>query len=194
MFAQLPSITAGGVPPGGPAGGWPGAGLGVLTCEITPGLVDEVVELAGCREKRRRLLPACAVVYFVLGLCLFSGTDSVSPPGYRSVMRWLTNGLRHLHGMRLPTSPALTRARQRLGSKPLELLFDRCRGPLASAVTPGASAFGLRLVAWDGTDLDVAATAANQAAFGLAAQAGNPQLRLMALIECGTHAPHRRGL
>jgi hypothetical protein len=150
--------------------------------------VDEVVELAGCREKRRRLLPARVVVYFVLALCLFSGADSVSPPGYRSVMRWLTNGLRHLHGTRLPTSPALTRARQRLGSKPLELLFDRCRGPLASAATPGASAFGLRLVAWDGTDLDVAATPANRAAFGLAAQAGNPKLRLMALIECGTHA------
>lgn len=191
MPAQLPSIAAGGVPSAGlPVDRWPGAGagLGVLTCEITPGLVDEVIELAGCREKRRRLLPARTVVYFVLGLCLFSGADSVSPPGYRSVMRWLTNGLRPLHETRLPTSPALTRARQRLGSKPLELLFDRCRGPLASAATPGASAFGLRLVAWDGTDLDVAATAPNLAAFGLAAQAGNPQLRLMALIECGTHA------
>jgi len=37
------------------------AGLGVLSCEISPGLVDEVIELAGCREKRRRLLPAQAV-------------------------------------------------------------------------------------------------------------------------------------
>jgi hypothetical protein len=95
------------------------AGLGVLSCEIRPGLVDEVIELAGCREKRRRLLPAQAVVYFVLGLCLFSGADSAAPPGYRSVMRWLTNGVRHLHGLVLPTSPALTRARQRLGAKPL---------------------------------------------------------------------------
>jgi hypothetical protein len=39
-------------------------GLGVLTGEIPPGLVDEVIEQAGCREKRRRLLPARAVVYF----------------------------------------------------------------------------------------------------------------------------------
>jgi hypothetical protein len=58
-------------------------GLGVLTGEISPGLVDEVIELAGCREKRRRLLPARTVVYFVLGLCLFSGADSMGPPGYR---------------------------------------------------------------------------------------------------------------
>ncbi len=53
-------------------------GLGVLTGEISPGLVDEVIERAGCREKRRRLLPARTVVYFVLGLCLFSGADSVA--------------------------------------------------------------------------------------------------------------------
>jgi hypothetical protein len=52
-------------------------GLGVLTSEVSPDLVDEVIELAGCREKRRRLLPARTVVYFVLGLCLFSGADSM---------------------------------------------------------------------------------------------------------------------
>ena len=84
-------------------------GLGVLTGEISPGMVDEVIELAGCREKRRRLLPARTVVYFVLGLCLFSGADSHAPPGYRSVMWWLTNGVRHLHGLPPPwPSPTAT--------------------------------------------------------------------------------------
>jgi Insertion element 4 transposase N-terminal/Transposase DDE domain len=163
------------------------AGLGILSEEITPELVDEVIDLSGCREKRQRLLPARAVVYFVLGLCLFSGADSHAPPGYRSVMRWLTNGVRHLHGPVLPSSPALTRARQRLGSKPLELLFDLRRGPLATAGTPGAFAFGLRLVAWDGTGIDVADTPANAREFGVT-QGGNPQVRLLALTECGTHA------
>lgn len=161
--------------------------LGVLTGEITPALVDEVIELSGCREKRQRLLPARLVVYFVLGLCLFSGADSCAPPGYRSVMRWLTNGLRHLHGLALPTSSALTRARQRLGSKPLELLFDLRRGPLASQGAAGAFAFGLRLVAWDGTGIDAADTPENAGEFGVT-QGGNPQIRLLALTECGTHA------
>jgi hypothetical protein len=177
---------------GGTVPGWPGVvpggvGLGVLTREISPVLVDEVIGVAGCREERRRLLPAGAVVYFVLGLCLFSGADSMGPPGYRSVMRWLTNGVRHLHGLALPTSPALTRARQRLGAKPLELLFERRRGVLAGAGTPGAFAFGRRLVAWDGTAVDAAATPANAAEFGVSS-AGSPQLRLLALTECGTHA------
>jgi hypothetical protein len=174
------------VPSAGDRPAYP-VGLGVLTCEVGPGLVNEVIEVAGCREKRRRLLPAQAVVYFVLGLCLFSGADSAGPPGYRSVMRWLTNEVRHLHGLVLPTSSALTRARQRLGAKPLELLFDLRRGALAVAGAPGAFAFGLRLVAWDGTGLDAADTPANAEAFGVT-QGGNPQLRLLALTECGTRA------
>lgn len=46
---------------------------------------------------------------------------------------------------------------------------------------------GFRLVAWDGTGLDAADTPANAEAFGVT-QGGNPQLRLLALTECGTHA------
>jgi Insertion element 4 transposase N-terminal/Transposase DDE domain len=162
--------------------------LAALTCEVTPELVDEVIETAGCRERRRRLLPARAVVYFVLGLCLFSGADSERQPGYRSVMRSMSNGLRHLCGAVLPSGPALAKARARLGSKPLELLFDRCRGPRAAAGTPGAFAFGRRIVSWDGTALDVPRTAANLAAFGVPSGGWQPAVRLMALIEDGTRS------
>ena len=127
-------------------------------------------------------------MYFVLGLCLFSGADSVGPPGYRSVMRWLTNGLRHLDGAGLPTSSALTRARQRLGARPLELLFGLRRGRAGQRRGPrvrSRSACGW----WPGTGpgMDAADTPANAAAFG-GIQGGNPQLRLLALTECGTHA------
>jgi Insertion element 4 transposase N-terminal/Transposase DDE domain len=163
--------------------------IGVLTSEITAELVDEVIEVTGCREKRRRLLPARAVVYLVLGMCLLSGDDSGGPPGYRPVMRSLTAGLRYLAGAALPTRQALGKARARLGSKPLELLFDRVRGTRAAAGTPGAFAFGRRVVSWDATTLDAPRTPANLAAFG--AQGGGqatPAVRLLALIECGTHA------
>lgn len=161
--------------------------LGVLTREISPELVDAVVEQTGRCEQRRRLLPAATVVYFVLGLCLFSGAGSMVPPGYRSVMRWLSNGLRHLNGGQLATSSALTKARQRLGAQPLQLLFTRLRGPLGSPDTAGVFAFGLLLVAWDGTGLDLADTPQNEEAFGRL-QGGSPQIRLLTLIECGTHA------
>src|SRR3954452_10927223 len=74
-----------------PEKGWP-LRLGVLTEQIPPELVDEAVAGAGRLQRRCRLLPARAVVYFVLGLCLFSGADAAAPPGYRSVARWLTSG------------------------------------------------------------------------------------------------------
>ncbi len=158
----------------------------MLTCEVSPGLVDEVVDLAGCREKRSRLLPARAVVFFVLGMCLLSGEDSMTPPGYRSVMRSLTHRLRQAAGTAVPSAAALCRARQRLGAKPLEMLFERVRGPLAARAA-GALAFGLLVVAWDGTTVDVPVTAANVAELGCPG-GGQPQLRLMALVECGTRA------
>jgi hypothetical protein len=177
--------------PGGAAvveRGWP-LRLGVLTEQIAPALVDEVVAAAGATQRRVRLLPARAVVYFVLALCLFSGADAAGPPGYRSVARSLTNGLRQLpNALKVPSSPALSRARQRLGAEPLRLLFDRLRGPRATPATPGAFAFGRRLVAWDSTGLDAPDTAANAAEFGRAGGAGHPQLRLLTLLECGTHA------
>ncbi|MCZ9346630.1 IS4 family transposase [Streptomyces sp. TRM76130] len=51
----------------------------------------------------------------------------------------------------------------------------------------------MRLVASDGTALDVPDTPENAATFGFTGRdgtnkSGNPQVRLMALIECGTHA------
>ncbi|MFF3460686.1 IS4 family transposase [Streptomyces sp. NPDC002730] len=170
--------------------------LGVLTEGIRPELVDEGEELTGCGERRRRLLPARSVVYFVLALCLFSSSDSAGPPGYRSVLRTLTEKLRHLPGLcvqRSSPSSALTRARQRLGDKPLQALVGRWCVTLATTLTPGAFAFALRLVAWDGTALDVPDTPANAAEFGFTGkggvdQSGHPQIRLMALTECGTHA------
>src|SRR3954454_14099389 len=61
-------------------GGWP-LRLGVLTAQIGPELVDEVVAAAGATQRRVRLLPARAVVYFVLALCLFSGPDAPGPRG-----------------------------------------------------------------------------------------------------------------
>jgi transposase IS4-like protein len=117
--------------------------LSVLTEEISPEVIDEVVELTGSGERRRRLLPARTVVYFILALCPFSSSDSAGPPGYRLVLRTLTDKLRHLPGLcvqRLPTSSALTRARRRLGPKPLQALFERRCGFLATARTAGAFA------------------------------------------------------
>ncbi|MGW5659849.1 IS4 family transposase [Streptomyces sp. NPDC003758] len=167
------------------------AGIGVLTRVFPPALVDEVVAGCGRTERRRRLLPARLVVYFLLAMALFS------PAPYLEVMRQLTEGLRWagLWGTWHPPSKSgIFRARQRLGVEPLRVLFERCAVPLAGAGTPGAWWRGLRLMAVDGSYLDVADTAANAEVFqrpgtGRGEGVGAfPQALVVTLTECGTHA------
>jgi hypothetical protein len=63
---------------------------------------------------------------------------------------------------------------------------------LATSATRGAWYRGWRLLSLDGTTLDVADTPDNTAAFGRppASRGGSafPQVRVVALAECGTHA------
>ena len=165
--------------------------LGVLTRTFAPGLVDEVVAVTGRGERRRRSLPARMVVYYVLAMALFSSAS------YEEVMRSLTEGLGWASGWRrkwrVPSKSAIFQARARLGVEPLAELFHRACRPLATADTPGAFYRSWRLVSLDGTTLDVADTAANDAAFGRPGsgrgeRSAFPQLRLVGLAECGTHA------
>jgi len=153
-------------------------------------LIEEAVRAAGVRDRRRRLLPAAAVVVFVLGLCLFSGE------GYLEVARKLAGWLAPLAGRprwQVPGTGALARARCRVGPGPLKALFVRLAGPLAGEGTPGAFAFGRLLVALDGSVLDVPHTPANVAAFGLPPSSqhgagGFPQVRLVTVAACATTA------
>ncbi|MFF1625971.1 transposase domain-containing protein [Streptomyces sp. NPDC058272] len=59
-----------------------GSGSACSLRRSLPEVADEVLELAGRAERRSRLLPARAVVCFVLALFLFSSSDSSGPPGY----------------------------------------------------------------------------------------------------------------
>ena len=61
----------------------------------------------------------------------------------------------------LPTRAAWTYRRKHLGVRLLRALFEESCVPLATADTPGAFAFGLRLMAIDGTLEDVNDTPAN---------------------------------
>jgi hypothetical protein len=110
--------------------------IGVLTATFPPELVDRVIAETGRRERRHRLLPARVVVYLVLALALFSGQ------AYEEVARLLTEGLawarRWQGAWQVPTTKAITRARERLGPGPLQALFAEVAGPLAAAGTPGA--------------------------------------------------------
>ncbi len=166
--------------------------LGVLTRTFPPEMVDAVVAEAGREQQRHRLLPARLVAYYVLAMALFSSA------GYEEVMRNLVEGLSWESGWRqrwtVPSQPAISQARARLGYEPLEKLFARACVPLATPATPGGFFRGWRLVSMDGTTLDVADTPENDRAFSRPGSGRGegvgafPQLRVVALAECGTHA------
>jgi len=165
--------------------------LGVLAATFPRVLVDEVIEATGRREQRHRLLPAHLTVYYVLAMTLFSSA------GYEEVMRSLTEGLSWASDGReryeMPSQVAISKARARLGPEPLAELFTRACVPLATPATPGGFYRQWRLVSIDGTTIDVADTPANA---GVSGRAGTgrgdgsafPQVRIVAVGECGTHA------
>jgi hypothetical protein len=164
---------------------WQRLGLGILSQFVPTSLIDQVLVETGAVQRRTRLLPARVVVLFVLALTLFPDQ------GYRAVWRQLAGAVAGL-GAAAPSSAALTKARRRVGAAPLAVLFARVRGAQARPGTAGAFRFGLRLVAWDATKLDVPDSPDNIAAFTRPrngrAGGGFPQVRLLTLIEVGTHA------
>ncbi|WP_044888491.1 IS4 family transposase [Frankia torreyi] len=162
--------------------------VGVLARVIPRDAVDEVLTETGRREKRVRLLPAHVVVYFVVALAVFRD-------GYEEVLRRLVGGLRFMAVWRdewtVPSTSALSQARERLGEEPLKLLFERVAVPLAELGTAGAWLRSWRLMAIDGVNIDVPDTAENLTAFEKARGGTRrpfPQIRSVGLVECGTHA------
>ena len=164
--------------------------VGVLTRTFPPTLVDEVVADCGRTEQRSRSLPARSMTYFSIGMALHAEGS------YEDVLGLLSDGLSWTLGEEpivLPSKSAIFQARSRLGSEPLEVLFSRVAVPLATKQTPGAFLGGRRVVAIDGTCLDIADTPENDAHFGRPGvnkgeQAAFPQARVVALAESATHA------
>jgi hypothetical protein len=131
------------------------------------------------------------MAYFAVGLALHSEGS------YEDVLALMTDGLAwslpDTGPVELPSKSAIFQARERLGVEPLKALFDRVAAPLATEQTPGAFLAGRRMVAIDGTTLDVADTPVNDEYFGRPGvnkgeRSAFAQARLVALAECATHA------
>ena len=182
--------------------------VGVLTRAFPPELVDEVIEVTGTREQRRRLLPARLMVYFVLALWLFRGRNC----GYGQVMAKLADSLYHqrrgadlLAGVldpggwvdagqgrrwRQPNISSLSRGRGKLGPDPVRMLFEQVAGPTGADGAPGVFCCGLRVVSMDGSTTDVPDSGKNVAFFGRPSNQSRegafPQVRWVAAAESGT--------
>jgi len=163
--------------------------LGVITRTVPPAQVHAALAATGRSSIRQRDLPAHVVVYYVIALALYMHSS------YREVLRCLLEGLQWLQdpsaALRVAGRSGISQARTRLGSEPLRLLHDEIVGPIALPETKGAWYRRWRLVSLDGSSFDVADERGNAAAFGRPAAsrgaAAFPQVRLVALVENGTH-------
>src|ERR1035437_8825908 len=164
---------------------------GLLTNAFPAGVAGAGSTAGGRTEQRRRSLRARSMAYFAMGMALHCEGS------YEDVLAMISDGLawagRDERSGKLANKAAISHARDRLGPEPMAMLFERVAKPLAVQDTPGCWLAGRRLVAIDGTCLDLPDTPANDTYFGRPGgmkgeRSAFPQARVGALAEGGTHA------
>lgn len=163
--------------------------LGVIAKFFPLEKVRGVLAETGRGSVRERDLPAHVVVYYVIALALYMRSS------YREVLRCLLEGVQWLldpsSAVKVAGKSGISQARSRLGAEPVKALYESIVAPLAERHTKGAWYRHWRLVSLDGSTLDVADTAENEAAFGRPGASRGasafPKLRFVGLLENGTH-------
>jgi hypothetical protein len=115
----------------------------------------------------------------------------------RTVLKNLVNGLSRkwiqlAEYWQVPCSASISEALERVGCRVMSQLFRIVVHPLATPQTQGAFLGGLRVMAVDGTVVDVPDSEANARVFGYpgtrpGTKAAFPKVRLVLLVEAGTH-------
>ena len=163
--------------------------LGVIAKIFPMSKIHAVLAATGTGSVRHRDLPAHVMVYYVIALALYMQSS------YREVLRCLLEGVHWLLDpsaiVKVAGKSGISQARTRLGWEPVRQLHDEVVRPIAVRATRGAWYRRWRLVSLDGSTLDIADEAANDAAFGRpGASRGSsayPQIRFVSLVENGTH-------
>jgi hypothetical protein len=181
-----------------------GTVLKALETAIPTEAIEQAIAQTRSHEERKRALPSHLVICLVIAMSLWSKASM------RTVLKNLVDGLSEAwvrvgKYWRVPCKSSITEARQRIGSQVMSRLFHLVARPLATQNTPGAFLGGLRIMAVDGTVFDIPDTEANAKVFGYPATrvgtvAAFPKIRLVLLVEAGTHlivdalmCPYRMG-
>lgn len=161
--------------------------IGLEHC-IPSATIQQAVQQSGCASKRKCRLNAQFTVWLVLAMGLF--TDCPLRTVYRHCRR-----AKQDEG--IPSRGALCKARQRIGSKPLLLLFGMVVVLLCRPEVPGGFYAGLRLMGIDGVSYTAPSTDANIRAFGLpkgghtsTSTGGYPLVSKVSLVELGSHVEY----
>lgn len=165
-----------------------GISLGSITRYFPIAEIERILIETGRQSQRIRKLPAELMVYWTVAFGLFQSE------GAREVLRRVVRQKpdRWVEQLEdLATESAISQARTRLGSVAVQRTYESLVRPLATRATVGAWFRGWRVLAVDATILDVADTPANVRAFrrpGVShGSAAYPQVRLVSLLENGTH-------
>lgn len=166
-----------------------------LASVIPPASIEAVLSEQGATAVRVRKLTMPTIVLVLIAMHLYPYV------ALGAVLRKLARGLRLIWddpAIILPGASAICYRRYQLGARPMAALFHRICQPLTTPATPGAFQFGRRLMALDGTVEAVADTPANVRAYGrhrsTRGSSAWPLVRIVALIECGSHAVIDAGL
>lgn len=152
--------------------------------------VHDSLNAHGSNSQRIRRFPAVAGVYYCMALNLYPQV------AYEEVFAATAQGLAWASGASPPepvSKSSISTLRSRIGWRPLRDLMRTCCLPLADAKRhPQAFHAGLRVVAMDGSRLELADERDNEQAFGRpgsrTGHAGYPQAQCVVLSECLTHA------
>src|SRR5215217_4980888 len=144
----------------GPAGLGDRPLLEALEAAMPDETVAATIEATGTRERRRRRLPTQVVVTLVVAMGLWA-SESMRHVLAEVAAGWREGSASDRAGWQLPSTAAIVQARQRTGARLFRELFGAVARPIATAGTGGAFLGGLRLMAIDGTTVDVADTPEN---------------------------------
>src|SRR5262245_11863986 len=153
---------------------------------LDPVFIEEALQTTKTATLRRRRLPADQVVWLVIGMAL------IRDRSIADVVRQLDLALPTDDGMTTVASSSVAQARARLGSEPLEWLYERTAAEWAVASANRDQWRGLALYGLDGTTLRVPDSDENRAHFGsqnagARGATGYPQVRLVVVMALRSH-------
>lgn len=127
---------------------------------LDPVLIEEALATTGTATLRKRRLPAEQVVWLIIGMALIRDRPIAD------VVRQLDLAMPSSDGRRTVASSSVTQARVRLGSEPMEWLFERTATQWGDASAARDRWRGLALYGVDGTTIRVPDSDENRAHFG----------------------------
>lgn len=164
--------------------------VGFLALQCPVAEVRQTLKKHEVHSKRIRGLPHEVVVYFVMMMVLYATV------AYEDVMRLVVEGLRGVLGdealgKTAVTKGAISQARTAVGAAPLRDLYAERVVPHGPADMSGVMFHGHRVMALDGSTLDMPDEQPNAEFYGRPTggygEAGFPVMRFAAMTECGTH-------